>query len=455
MNLTLSETAELWDSVLGSFRETTDSKIYDAFFRNTKIGKIDGANFYIVCETELTKTILTDKYKKDVEIELDRKTLSDCNAVFVTQEELTRFSKNSSTPVEEIEIEYFKNSIIQPNLTFNNFVVGQSNREAQKASLIVSQNPGLMFQTLFLYGGSGLGKTHLLNAIGNEIKRISPEKKVLYCSAQDFVNEYIDFVRDDSGSKDKLNKYLKKFDVFLIDDIQMLKDKRRTQEFFFNIYEDFRQNHKQFVVTSDKLPGDLDGIDTRIITRFTSGLAVPIHKPDTETCAAILREKIATGDFEIKNFDEEVIYFLADKFRDSIRGLEGALIRLNFYASFNKVSKIDIDFCTEALQGMIDVSDAHKKVNVQKILNVVSSYYGLTISQITGKVKQEKYVNARNVAIYLIRDILDLPFKKIGEVFSNRDHATIMHSIKKVEELLKTDNQVKVVITELKKRLES
>ena len=350
--------------------------------------------------------------------------------------------------------EYFSNNFIDPNYTFDSFVVGPSNTEAHKASLIVATSPGTLYETLFIYGGSGLGKTHLLNAIANYIKDISPEKKILICSSQDFVNEYLDFVNSDS-KREQLINFIKRFDVFLIDDIQMLKDKKKTQEFFFNIYEHFRQNHKQVVLTSDKLPGELDGIDSRLITRFTSGLSVPVYKPDTNTCIEILKKKITRGGYNIENYDEDVIFFLADKFKDSIRSLEGALMRLNFYASINRADHIDINIALDALKGMVDCSDAKSKITEQKVLNTIANYYNLSVTQITGKIKTANIVTARHIAIYLIRTLLNTPYKKIGELFSKRDHSTIMHSVEKVDELLKTDTQLKTVVDELKKRLQS
>lgn len=450
MELTLLQTSQLWDRVLNHIKSTIDIKVFAVFFEGSKIQKIENDTFFILCNSTLSKTILTDKYKEDIEGILNRETLEECKVQFISEEDLSPEQPKNDDIFENLH--YFKNSIISPTYTFANFIVGKSNKEAQKASLIVANDPGKTFQTLFLYGGSGLGKTHLLNAIGNEIKRNKPNLKILYCSSQDFLSEYLDFVGG-KNNKDELNKYLKQYDVFLIDDIQMLKDKKKTQEFFFNIYEDFRQNHKQFVITSDKLPSELDGIDQRLITRFTSGLAVPIYKPDTETCVAILREKINSGDFENKNYTDEAIFFLAEKFKDSIRSLEGALIRLNFYTSINKTPIIDVNVCAEALQGMIDVSDAKDKVTVQKILNTVANYYGISVSQITGKGKNERYIYPRHLAIYLIRDQLGISLKKIGDIFSGRDHTTIMHSIDKMNLLLREDKQTQVVMDELKKRL--
>ncbi len=449
---TVSQNKELWNNILALVSKENDKTIFDAFFRNTSIYKVDGSKIFILCESKLGKEILRDRFANYLSQKINQATSSNYTPIFVTQDDLKDKQKFVDSSTEEPS--YFKNSIIDPNYTFDNFVVGPSNSEAQKAALYTATAPGGIYQTLFIYGGSGLGKTHLLSAIGNYIKNTLPEKKVLYFSSQDFLNEYLDFVSGDTR-REQLYKFLKSFDVLLIDDIQMLKDKKKTQEFFFNIYEDFRQNHKQICFTSDRLPGELEGIDQRILTRFTSGLSVSITKPDTETCVQILKTKIVASGSDLSTYDDDVLFFMADKFKDSVRSLEGALIRLNFYASINKAEHIDLKLCTEALQSMVDVSDANSKVTEQKILNAVSSYYSLSVSQITGKIKSGNIVNARHVAIYLFRDLLNLPLKKIGAAFSGRDHTTIMHSVEKIDKMLKTDVQTQTAIAELKKRISS
>lgn len=447
----ISEITNIWDQILSIISTQVDKISFDAFFKDTKIDGIEGDTIYVICKQQFLKSLFEQKYYKLFSDAAEQATQTNYKIVFRLEgEQVTNVVKNDLST----SWSFFRTNIIDPSLNFENFVVGPSNNEAQKASIMVATNPGTLYQTLFIYGNSGLGKTHLLNAIGNYIKETIPEKRVLLCSSQDFINEYLDFVNG-TNRKEQLITFLKQFDIFLIDDIQMLRDKKKTQEFFFNIYEDFRQNHKQVVFTSDKLPGELDGIDARLITRFTSGLSVPLYKPDVKTCVEILKKKITRGGYDINSYDEDVIYFIADKFKDSIRSLEGALVRLNFYASFNKISHIDIDLCVEALQGMVDCSDAKETVTEQKILNSIASYYNLSISQITGKIKTSNIAFARHIAIYLIRDMLNLSFKKIGDLFSKRDHSTIMHSVEKVEKMLKDDPQVQTVVKELKKRIES
>ena len=452
-SLTVTQYKELWKKVLDLISKEMDKKIFDAFFSMTTIKEVRENQIYVLCPSYLVRDILNDKYKEYIKSKIYDVTSSDYELILLSPEDVSSLKADHFEQVNT-EPEFFKNSIIDPNFTFDNFVVGPSNREAQIASLSVATCPGSMYQTLFIYGGSGLGKTHLLYAIGNYIKETLPDKKVLYCSSSDFFSEYVDFLNSDN-KKEQLFTFLKKFDVLMIDDIQMLSNRKRTQEFFFSVYEDFRQNHKQLCVTSDKLPGDLIGIDSRIVTRFTSGLSVPITKPNSETCKEILIKKIEATDLDINRYDKEVINFMAEHFKDSIRSLEGALVRLNFYASMNKTQKIDLNFALEALQGLVNCESVKNSITENKILDVVAAYYSLSVKQITGKLKPSNIALARHVAIYLIRDMLDLPLKKIGALFSNRDHSTILHSIEKVEKMLKDDKQTKIAIDEIKKRISS
>lgn len=450
-NTTITEIINLWDKVLSIVSEQFDKQLYDAFFKNTKIDSINGDKINVLCDSELTKTVLEEKYLPFLESTVNKITGSNYHIAFYTsKDEIVYTPKNDLSTSSQ----FFKRNIIDPNYNFDNFVVGPFNNEAHKASLIVASNPGTFYQTLFIYGGSGLGKTHLLNSIGNYIKENNPTKKVLICSSQDFINEYLEFVSTDSR-KELLTKFLRKFDVFLIDDIQMLKDKRKTQEFFFQIYEEFRQSGKQVVLTSDKLPGDLDGIDTRLITRFTSGLSVPICQPDVDTCVEILKKKIVASGFELENYDPQVFALLANAFKDSIRSLEGALIRLNFFASLNRIQYINLEVTEQALEGMFDSKAAKEKISERKILEAVASYYGISVSQIIGKIKTANIAFARHLAIYLIRTLLDTPYKKIGETFAGRDHSTVMHSVEKIQKLVDNDTQIRNIVNDVKSRISS
>ncbi len=450
---TLSETTTLWNRVLNVLSDKiNDSRIFDAFFKDTYIYSINSKEMIVACNSSLTCTILHDKYKEMVDKTVDDLTGTDFEITFANSADLK--NQKPSEIIQQSKPKFMQNCELSPNYTFDNFVVGPSNKEASQASLIVASNPGQLYNPLFIYSQSGLGKTHLLNAIGNYIKEQRPASKILFCSSQTFFEEYQQSIHNQSDS-DAFREYIKSFDVLLVDDIQFFQNKKSTEEFFFNIFEHIKANKKQLVLTSDRSPSELRELDPRLQTRFASGLQISILKPTTEMCEDILKKKIEATGLSLSMFDNEVLFLLADKFKNSIRDLEGALNRLLFYANMNHADHIDLAIAIEALQSLIDVGNSKSKVSIQKILNVVASYYNLSVSQITGKIKTGQIVNARHISIYLIRNILDIPLKQIGEAFSNRDHTTIMHSLDKVEQMLKTDRQTKVVIDELKKRIET
>ena len=450
---TLSEITTLWKRVLDALSQRiNDSRIFDAFFKDTYIYSINSKEMIVACNSSLTATILHDKYKDLVDKTVYELTGTDFDVTFINEEDLK--SKDIGKIISQNKPKFLQNCELSPNYTFDNFVVGPSNKEASQASLIVASNLGQLYNPLFLYSQSGLGKTHLLNAIGNYISEQSPTTKILYCSSQTLFEEYQQSIHNQADSE-AFREYIKSFDILLVDDIQFFQNKKSTEEFFFNVFEHMRNNKKQLVLTSDRSPSELRELDPRLQTRFASGLQISILKPTTDMCKDILKKKIEATGLSLSMFSDDVIYLLADKFKNSIRDLEGALNRLLFYANMNHADYIDLEIAIDALQSLIDVGDSKSKVSVQKILNVTASYYNLSVSQITGKIKTSQIVNARHIAIYLIRNLLDVSLKQIGETFSNRDHTTIMHSINKVEEMLKTNKQTKVAIDELKKRIGS
>lgn len=450
---TLSEITTLWKRVLDALSQRiNDSRIFDAFFKDTYIYSINSKEMIVACNSSLTATILHDKYKDLVDKTVYELTGTDFDVTFINEEDLK--SKDIGKIISQNKPKFLQNCELSPNYTFDNFVVGPSNKEASQASLIVASNLGQLYNPLFLYSQSGLGKTHLLNAIGNYISEQSPTTKILYCSSQTLFEEYQQSIHNQADSE-AFREYIKNFDILLVDDIQFFQNKKSTEEFFFNVFEHMRNNKKQLVLTSDRSPSELRELDPRLQTRFASGLQISILKPTTDMCKDILKKKIEATGLSLSMFSDDVIYLLADKFKNSIRDLEGALNRLLFYANMNHADYIDLEIAIDALQSLIDVGDSKSKVSVQKILNVTASYYNLSVSQITGKIKTSQIVNARHIAIYLIRNLLDVSLKQIGETFSNRDHTTIMHSINKVEEMLKTNKQTKVAIDELKKRIGS
>ena len=301
----------------------------------------------------------------------------------------------------------------------------------------------------------GLGKTHLLQGIVNFIREKIPGKKALYCESGDFFQEFVDFA---SGQKqiDSLKAFILSHDVLLIDDIQLLSNREKTLVFFFEIFNRLVTQGKQIVITSDKAPSELKGFEERLKSRFSSGLTVVINQPEVPTCVAILRSKIENSPLDINSFYPKVLDFIGEKFSKNVREIDSALNRLVWYVTNYRPTKyIDMQTAMEALQNLIDVKDAKQKLSEQRIINVVSDYYGVTPSQMTGPTREGKVTMARHVAMYLIRSMLDVPFTKIGIIFGGKDHSTVMSGVTKVEKSLKTNTLMQTAVSEIKSQLKS
>jgi len=333
-------------------------------------------------------------------------------------------------------------------------VVGPANREAYQAALMVTQNPGETYNPVLIYGDSGLGKTHLLNAIGNAINEKYPSLRVLYVTAQDFFNEYLKFVSGTQTGISIIDWFKQSVDVLLIDDVQFLTNKQKTEETFFAIYSNFYSAGKQVVLTADQHPKYLNGLDERLKTRFVGGLPLSIKAPEKETCEAILKLRIEANGLNVSDFDPEVITYFAGKFSSNIRELEGALDRLLFYIISIKPTKhVDLATAMAAVDSLVDVQDDQTKLSEDKIINAVADYYSLAPYQLTGKIRTSQIAMARHIAMYLIRTMLDVPFTKIGQTFGGKDHATVMNGVEKVENSLKTDKDLFKAVSELEARL--
>jgi len=452
MARSISEITQLWDRVLVQLASRiNDRNIFDSFFNGTYIHRIDGNSMVVVVNSGLAASILSTKYNDLIsEVVLDT-TQSNFVLSYIQKSEINHVEVK---PVEE-KPAFFANSSINSSFTFDNFVSGPSNREALQAALMTAANPGKMFNPLFIYSDSGLGKTHLLHAMGNYIKKNSPNAKVLYISTDDFVDEFIHYVHGDKDSE-SLKDFFKKVDFLLVDDIQFLADKTKTEEMFFHIFNNLVSANKQIVLTSDRHPTDLKGLESRLVSRFSSGLTVNITKPDLETSKAILRKKITANNLDINRFDDEVITFFADKFSNNVRELEGALNRLLFYIiNIRETNHVTMEIAAESVQPLIDNEEMKTKLSKEKVINVVADYYNLTPSQLAGRIRTQQIALARHISMYLIRELLDVPFAKIGQSFGGKDHSTVINAINKVEKQLKNDTALQTAVKELKKRLKS
>ncbi len=346
---------------------------------------------------------------------------------------------------------------IDPNQTFADFVVGRSNAQAQVAAMTCASNLGVIFNPLFIYGNPGLGKTHLLNAIGNQVKSLYPEKKIGFVSGLEFV----DNVKKASQENrfDELKEVFQDLDLLLIDDIQNIAGKDKTNELFFTIYNELINNKKQICVTSDRTPSEIRGLSDRIISRFNQGLNVNIEAPEYETSINILKMKIANypgySKSSIDDIDDDVFSYLATNFSQDVRSLEGAVNRLLFYSAMfpnlEEGNRITLKLAVEAFKDQI--KDGKNELAISTVRKAVCDYYNLTKQQITSANRTKSISNARQIAMYLCRKLLDATYDDIGQEFGGRDHSTVMSSISSVEKKIKTDPLYLKAINEIESRI--
>ncbi len=332
--------------------------------------------------------------------------------------------------------------------TFDTFVVGNSNRFAHAASQAVAESPAKAYNPLFIYGGVGLGKTHLMHAIGHQILEQDPSCKVVYLSSEKFTNELISSIRDDKNVQFR-NKY-RTMDVLLIDDIQFIAGKERTQEEFFHTFNALHEANKQIVISSDRPPKEIPTLEERLRSRFEWGLITDIQPPDFETRIAILQKKAMMEGLKVPN---DVINFIATKIQTNIRELEGALIRIVAYSSLTD-NPIDLNLSKEVLKDLLPETKP-KEVNAQRIVEEVGNYYSIKTEEFKSKKRTKDVAFARQVAMYLCCNLTDLSLPKIGEEFGGRDHTTVIHARDKIQSEIEKDHQLSLVIDNLKNKLQS
>ena len=366
------------------------------------------------------------------------------------------FEKKSSVPKNNFKSDFLSRKI-DPNQTFADFVVGRSNAQAQVAAMTCASNLGVIFNPLFIYGNPGLGKTHLLNAIGNQVKSLYPEKKIGFVSGLEFV----DNVKKASQENrfDELKEVFQDLDLLLIDDIQNIAGKDKTNELFFTIYNELINNKKQICVTSDRTPSEIRGLSDRIISRFNQGLNVNIEAPEYETSINILKMKIANypgyNKSSIDDIDDDVFSYLATNFSQDVRSLEGAVNRLLFYSAMfpnlEEGNRITLKLAVEAFKDQI--KDGKNELAISTVRKAVCDYYNLTKQQITSANRTKSISNARQIAMYLCRKLLDATYDDIGQEFGGGDHSTVMSSIASVEKKIKTDPLYLKAINEIESRI--
>lgn len=445
----MQELQIMWERVLSKLEMMTTAVSFDLWIRPLEVLEFKDYNTLILVASSTTaKNQLLKNHKIQLQNAINEVFNDNINFEILDQNEKDEYIKtNTPAKNQKVEEEGNKaNSNFNEKYTFDNFVVGKSNQFVYAAAKSVAENPGQKFNPLFIYGGVGLGKTHLLHAIGNYIKSAYPDKKIMYATCEKFTNDYIESLR---ANKDMANfefreKY-RNLDVLMIDDIQFISNKTSTQEEFFHTFNDLYQRQKQIIIASDRPPKEIATLEERLRSRFTSGLIQDIQAPDFETRVAILRKKAQQEKYSI---DDEVINFIAEKIDTNIREMEGILSKVFFFATLLGKKSATLEEAYEAMKENMD--EIKEGLSPDMVIDTVCKYFNISKNDIVGKKKNKEIVEPRMICIYLICELLDLPLVAIGKKFGDRDHTTIMHARDKITEQIKTNNKIKVYITDIK-----
>ena len=352
-------------------------------------------------------------------------------------------------PAVEAREEHPNKGMFNSKYTFDNFVVGKSNQFVYAAARAVAEHPGQKFNPLFIYGGVGLGKTHLLHAIGNYIHEHMPDLKIMYATCEKFTNDYIESLRSNKENETiEFREKYRNLDVLMIDDIQFISNKTSTQEEFFHTFNELYQNNKQIIISSDRPPKEIATLEERLSSRFTCGLIQDIQSPDFETRVAILRKKSQQERYLI---DDEVIEFIAEKVDTNIREMEGILSKVVFYSGLQGKTHASMDDAREALKDYGETERTNLDAN--KIIGTVCDFFKISKDDLIGKKKNKEIVEPRQLCIYLINDMLNIPLTAIGDIMGGRDHTTIMHARDKISKQYKTNPHIKTLVNDIKSRL--
>lgn len=456
---------QIWQAALGTIQLQTSRQEFDTWLRGTTLVALDGGMATVGTSSPFHKEGLENRYLAPV-----RRSLGDIVGypvqvrVVITSGSVVRMdasetvslapqtsdesATNSDRAVQLDFTNTMRTGMLNPKYTFARFIVGSSNRLAHAACLAVADNPGQAYNPLFLYGGVGLGKTHLLHAIGNYVLDRDPEINVLYVSSEKFTNDLINAIRRQQTEEFRIR--YRNIDVLLIDDIQFIAGKDATQEEFFHTFNALHSAAKHIVISSDKPPKAIVTLEERLRSRFEWGLICDIQPPDLETRTAILRAK---GEQMNVYIPDEVFDFLAHKVQSNIRELEGSLNRVAAHADLHKTA-ISVEVATLALADLLG-SSRRKRITPEMILNVVSEHYGVDIRTLQGRGRSRNIVIPRHVAMYLLREETDCSLIDIGNLLGGRDHTTVMHGCEKVSEEINTDSRLRSEILSIRERLQA
>lgn len=446
----MEECKKLWNILLSEISNRISTVNYDMWFSSLEPLTVSYNKLIIVAKLKSVKNVINKEFRNIVCDEIKKLNSYIDDFIIITPDEISVYENQIK---EEVKLPdpVENTALFDNNFTFDKFVVGQSNQIVYVAAKAVANQPGTLHNPLFIYGGVGLGKTHIMHAIGNEILKTNKKSKILYCTTEQFVNDFIDSIRNnkDNEQNKRFREKYRNVDILILDDIQFLAGKTGTQEALFHTFNDLYQRKKQIILSSDRHPKELTFLEERLQSRFASGLTVDISAPDLETRIAILQKKAF---YKNVNLPIEVVYFIAEKFDSNIRELEGALQKVIFYCQLLGKEPDNIDIIKEALKDDIDVTT--HILSLDTIVEATCSYYNIKKEEVIGKKKLKPIVTARQIAIYLINDMLGVPLATIGSYFGGRDHTTIIYARDKIEELIKTDNMTANQIKDIKNMIQ-
>jgi len=447
--------SKLWDDTLAQLELNLSPQHFSTWIKPLKLVRIEQDMVYLEVPNRFVLDWVKENYSK-----LIQKILSELSAVTYRLQFTVDSKSRDNLPKRTTSVETAKPVVVKEkpvannhpadiNLnrkyTFEEFVAGSSNQFAYAAAMAVANNPATTYNPLFIYGGVGLGKTHLANAIGNAILKKSPHMRICYYTSEKFMNELINSLR--YNRMDEFRNKFRSMDVILIDDIQFIAGKERTQEEFFHTFNALYESHKQIIVTSDKFPKDIPGLEERLRSRFEWGLIADIQPPDVETKLAILKMKAEQNSI---NLPDDVALFLANSICNNVRELEGYLIRIGAYASLTAIS-VSLEMAREVLKDIL--VERNRELSVEEIIKRVSIHFNMKISDMKSAKRLKAVVLPRQIAMYLARQLTSSSYPEIGDRFGGKDHSTIIHAIRKIDKLMVEDFQLRSTIENLRKEL--
>ncbi|RST70962.1 chromosomal replication initiator protein DnaA [Siminovitchia acidinfaciens] len=444
--------SDLWEKVLENIEKKISKPSFDTWLKSTEAYELQGDTMTVAVPNEFARDWLEGRYTKLISKLLYELVGENLNVKFIippdAEEQTQKEPAPKSNTIQEIKREETFQNMLNPKYTFDTFVIGAGNRFAHAASLAVAEAPANAYNPLFIYGGVGLGKTHLLHAIGHYVLEHNPSAKVVYLSSEKFTNEFINSIRDNKAV-DFRDKY-RNVDVLLIDDIQFIAGKEQTQEEFFHTFNALHEESKQIIISSDRPPKEIPTLEDRLRSRFEWGLITDITPPDLETRIAILRKKAKADGLDIPN---EAMLYIANQIDTNIRELEGALIRVVAYSSLiNK--DINANLAAEALKDIIP-SSKPRVITVLDIQKAVGAEYNVKLEDFKAKKRTKSIAFPRQIAMFLSRELTDLSLPKIGEEFGGRDHTTVIHAYDKISKMLDSDTEFQNIVNGIRDSLKN